>query len=159
MKLSKRMHGDVVRIAFGDGQYTYARVLEEASYAIYDLRTTEDVPIDQVVARPVLFYVAVMDQALKRGRWAVIGNLPLSGELLNPPPRFIQDPLRYDTFSIYQNGKIRTATEEECLRLERAAVWDSQHVEDRIRDHYEGKPNKWLDCLIRSGSNSRWSPG
>ena len=28
-----------------------------------------------------------------------------------------------------------------------AAVWDPQHVEDRLRDHFAGLPNKWVQSL------------
>jgi hypothetical protein len=28
--------------------------------------------------------------------------------------------------------------------LERVAVWDPAHVEERIRDHYAGRPNAHL---------------
>ncbi|MGK9337961.1 hypothetical protein KXR65_18390, partial [Sinorhizobium meliloti] len=32
---------------------------------------------------------------------------------------------------------------EEADRLERAAVWSPEHVEDRLRDHLNGVSNKW----------------
>lgn len=31
--------------------------------------------------------------------------------------------------------------------LERLAVWDPEHVEDRIRDHYNGVQNIWVESL------------
>ena len=77
----------------------------------------------------------------------VVGNGPLENELRTPPPRFIQDALRPDQFRIYENGKIRSATKEECLGLEREAVWDPEHVEERIRDHYAGRKNRWVESL------------
>lgn len=103
--------------------------------------------IEKVCTRPVLFYAAVMDYALKRGRWAVVGNLPLPPDLVYAPPRFIQDPIRKNSFSIYEKGEIRAATKQECIGLERAAVWSPEQVEERIRDHYEGNRNKWVDSL------------
>lgn len=39
------------------------------------------------------------------------------------------------------------ATPEECAVLERAAVWDPGHVEDRLRDHFAGQSNKWVESL------------
>lgn len=144
----ERIVGDVVRINLGDGFHSYARVLPEALFAFYDSRSKQDVPIDKIITSPVLFQVPVMDHAVKRGRWIVVGNAPLDQVLLNPPPRFIQDPLRKDHFSIYEKGgKIRPATREECVGLERAAVWEPMHIEDRLRDHYAGRKNKWVESL------------
>lgn len=54
-KFAKRTIGDIVKIELGDGTQTYARVLPEASFAIYDARTTEELPIMGTVERPILF--------------------------------------------------------------------------------------------------------
>jgi len=88
-----------------------------------------------------------MNYAVKRGRWAVVGHIALDEALMNPPPFFMQDALRKDSFSLYQKGQIRPATKSECVGLERAAVWDPTHVEDRLRDHYAGRKNKWVESL------------
>jgi hypothetical protein len=151
-KRQKRTLGDVVLIDLGDGLYGYARTLEEALYAFYDCHTKQVLPVDEIVRRPVLFQVAVMDHAVKSGRWKVLGNVALDGALLNPPARFIQDPLRPDQFSLYEKGRTRPATRAEAVGLERAAVWEPSHVEDRLRDHYAGRKNKWVESLrIESG--------
>jgi hypothetical protein len=39
-KLVKRQIGDILKIELGDGTHTYARVLPEAGFAIYDARTS-----------------------------------------------------------------------------------------------------------------------
>ena len=155
-KRQKRTLGDVVSIDLGGGFYGYARTLEEALYAFYDCHTKKVLPVDEIVRSPVLFQVAVMDHAVKSGCWKVLGNVPLDGALLNPPARFIQDPLRPDQFSIYEKGRTRPATGAEAVGLERAAVWEPGHVEDRLRDHYAGRKNKWVESLkikSRSGTN------
>jgi hypothetical protein len=146
-KRQQRIAGDVVEVDLGDGSHTYARVLEEAMFAFYDCRTTEDLAVDAIIAGGILFIIPVMDHAVKRGRWIVVGSAPLNAALMNPPPRFMQDALNLDSFSIYEKGKIRSATKEECIGLEREAVWDPGHVEDRIRDHYLGRKNKWVESL------------
>jgi hypothetical protein len=58
----------------------------------------EELPVDQIIVLPILFQVPVMNYAVKRGRWVILGNAPLEGSLLNPPPRFMQDALRKDSF-------------------------------------------------------------
>ena len=147
MKRQTRQLGDIVRIDLGDGFHSYARVLEEALFAFYDSRTEQAPPIDKIIALPVLFIVPVMRYAVTRGRWKVIGSMPLDVSLSNPPPRFMQDALNLNSFSTYHKGKIRPATMEECVGLECEAAWDPDHVEDRIRDHYLGRKNKWVEPL------------
>ena len=143
----RQILGDVVRIDLGDGFHTYGQVLAEADFAFFDARLKEEIPVDQIVARPVLFIVAVMKYAVTRGRWLKIGKSPPSDALMKVRPQFIQDPLHPDRFSIYERGNIRPAKKEECLGLDRAAVWDPSHVEDRLRDHYAGRKNKWVESL------------
>jgi|SRR5882762_1686079 len=146
MKSKKRTVGDIVEIPLGDETHTYAHVLQEASFGVYDCRVHEELTMEQVVSRPVLFFVAVMDYAIKTGRWRIVGHSPLD-LLPRRPPTFIQDAMNRDSFSIYENGQIRPATREQCIGLERTAVWDPEHVEERIRDHYAGQKNKWLEAL------------
>jgi hypothetical protein len=145
MKRQQRNIGDVVKIDLGDGFHSYARVLQDASFAVYDCRTQDDLPMVQILFNPILFWVAVMDSAVKKGRWTIVGSAPLEPSLVVPPPKFIQDPMDKEKFSIYEHGQIRPAKKEECIGLERASVWDPEHVEDRIRDHYAGKVNKWVE--------------
>ena len=145
--IQKRVVGGIVRIDLGDGFHAYARVLDDASYAIYDCRVNGELPIDRIISSPILFQVAVMDHAVKRGRWVVVGSVPLDDSLMNPQPKFIQDALQKDVFRIYHEGKIRPARKEECVGLECAAVWEPNHVEDRLRDHYAGSRNIWLESL------------
>lgn len=59
----------------------------------------------------------------------------------------MQDVMNSKLFSNYDNGKIRRATKMACEGLERAAVWEPEHVEERLRDLYVGKPNIWVEQL------------
>lgn len=143
----KRTPGDIVRIDLGDKTHAYGRVLEDALFALYDGCFKDELPLSDICALKVLFQVPVMDKAVKLGRWTIVGHAPLDALLLNPLPQYIQDPIRKDRFSIYHKGQIRPATREEVVGLERAAVWDPTHVEDRLRDHFAGRPNKWVESL------------
>jgi len=91
--------------------------------------------------------IAVYKNAVTKGRWLKIGKLPLEQNLQKFPPEFIQDPIEPTQFSIYENGKIRPAKREECEGLERAAVWEARHVEERLRDHYACRPNYWVEYM------------
>lgn len=93
-----------------------------------------------------MFTVWVTNDAVTSGRWPVIGNVSLSPELEVAPKFFKQDPIS-KTFSIYHQGQETSASLAECGNLERAAVWEPSHIEDRLRDHYLGIPNQWVESL------------
>jgi Immunity protein 26 len=138
--------GDVVMIDLGNGSFGYGRVLPEPRMAFYDLKSTEPVAATEVVKSRVLFIVGVMYRAIKSDKWEVIGNVPLDESLKIEPRFFMQDILSKE-FSIYYAGKITPASREECIGLERAAGWEPGHIEDRLRDHFAGVRNKWVESL------------
>jgi len=138
--------GDVVKIDLGGGSISFGRVLEEPLIAFYDLEASEVPDLQVILELPVLFTVWVMNDAVTSGRWPVIGNVSLSPELEVAPKFFKQDPIS-KKFSIYHLGKETSASLAECENLERAAVWEPSHVEDRLRDHCLGIPNQWVESL------------
>ncbi|OUJ69797.1 immunity 26/phosphotriesterase HocA family protein [Hymenobacter crusticola] len=136
----------IVEIDLADGHYAYGRILANADFGFYDLYTTERVQdLEQIITRPLLFIVAVNTGAVNAGRWVKIGKRPLPAALQQLPLKFIQDPLALDKFELYEplTGRITPALKEQCAGLERCAVWDPSHVEERLRDHYAGRPNRY----------------
>jgi hypothetical protein len=100
-----------------------------------------------VVRATVLFKVMTMSVAVTSGRWQVVGNVPLSGDLLQPVAFFRQDPLVAGSCFISIGGVERIATQAECAGLERLAVWSALQIEDRLRDARAGKPNRWVEIV------------
>jgi len=150
MVAAKPTVGALVRIDLHDGNNGFGRVLGHSEIAFYDKRiaSTDQVDVDDVVRSPVLFVVSVMDSAIGSRRWPVIGVRALEAALREPREYFLKDKLS-GKFSKYRGdtGSMREATFEECRRLECAAVWDPEHVEDRLRDHFAGRSNKWVEQL------------
>jgi hypothetical protein len=133
-------------VPLGKGWHAYAWTLPEADFAFFDLRTRSALPVEEVVRHPIAFRVAVHKPAYNIGRWQRVGKAQPPPALLAPTPTFIRDLLNGE-YSIYLLGDIRPATRAECLGLERCAVWDPEHVEDRLRDHFAGLPNQWVESL------------
>jgi len=141
----KHAIGDLVGIQLDPKSHAYARVLGGAAYAFYDKQSTLDLTPAQVQALPIAFFAAVMDTA--KARWERIGIVQGLPELI-PPPRFIQDPLRKTSFSLYWNdGTITPASEAECHNLERASVWFPDQMEERLRDHFAGRQNPCVEAM------------
>jgi hypothetical protein len=144
--------GTFTRIPLADGTFGYGRVLPNPYIAFYDFRTAEpSSDLDAIESQPVLFTQAV--RLFKYDRWANLGKRKLTGEVARPVVRFMQDLADYRQCTIYDSeGMSRDATPEECIGLERAAVWDPHHIEQRLLDHFEGRPNPFEEqARVRLG--------
>jgi hypothetical protein len=147
----RRLVGQVVKIDLKDGTCCFARALERPLFAFYDkqFRINDNPSVEEICALPILFKLWVMTYAITDEIWQVIGRLPLTEELKEIPKFFKQDAMN-DELCIYQSipelapSYSYSATYAEVQGLERAAVWSPHHVEDRLRDHYAGRPCKWI---------------
>jgi hypothetical protein len=150
-KRVRRREGDVLKIALGDGRHSYAQVSGDPLVVFFGGAFTDDLPLSRVPHLPVLFRIWVHDDAIKKAFWPVIGNQPLTTENAAEPFFYKQDAVT-GALSLYHSnfadtGWERPASATECEGLECAAVWDPLHVEDRLRDHYNGRPNEWFESL------------
>ncbi|MGJ7609122.1 Imm26 family immunity protein [Variovorax sp. LT1R20] len=131
--------GSLVRIELENGWDMFARVLEhaEAGFYKYAVKRKEPVDVEEIYSLPMAFIVAVMNSAYRDDRWAVVGRKKLEPLLLEPRRNFIRDSISGE-FSLYMtnDGSIRPSTQEECIGLEEAAVWSSEHIEERLMDYF-----------------------
>ena len=78
------------------------------------------------------FFVCTHDNAIKDGSWPFIRNIPFTSEEESyPPDQCVVDALTGE-LSLYHRGEIIDAPYEVCKDLEVCAVWDINHVEDRL---------------------------
>jgi hypothetical protein len=138
--------GDVVRIDLGNGNFAYGRTLASPLMAFYDLQSKMPVEAVDVVRAPILFTIWVMKCAIKSPKWEIVGNIPPSEDLMTSPKFFKMDMIDRN-FYIYENDQFNPVSREACIGLEPAAAWDPEHIEDRLRDHFAGVPNKWVESL------------
>lgn len=148
-KRQRRTLGSILEIDLENGYFGYAQIINDdiMFYDIYsdtkvsDLKLLED--------RKPLFFLGVYDDVITKGRWKIVGKLPIKEENKIVPNKFIQDSLNPNSFELYNpnTGEIIPSKREEVEGLECAAVWEAEHVEDRLRDHYHGKSNVWVEQL------------
>ena len=95
-----------------------------------------------------LFIIGVYKIAYTKGRWGeVLFRVP-KDRLPAIPLTFRQDQLNPKNLYIDDHlGNARRATPEEIVGLEPTAVWDAEHVESRIADHWRGVPNVWVESM------------
>jgi hypothetical protein len=150
-----RIHepGTFVRIPLADGSFAYGRALHPAFDAFYQYRSLEpESDLDKIASSPVLFRISVRHQ--KSSHWEVIGWRELEERLNQPIIQYTQDKGDASRCTIFDTlGHERVARAEECVGLERWAVWDEHHVEERLLDALMGRPNatveRWNARLLR----------
>ena len=142
--------GSIIELNIHDQYFCYAQILTEADCAFFDYKSIERLKDLSILEKAdILFIVAVYNDVITQGRWMKVGKLEIRQSLKNKPMKFIQDSLNHAKFEFYNpnNGEITPATRKQCVGLEYAAVWEASHIEDRIRDHYEGKRNVWVEKM------------
>lgn len=143
-KRQKETIGSILEIPIEDKYFTYAQILPEVC-VFFDYRSVSPLRDFTVLQNaPILFFLCVYKQVITQGDWLKVGKMPIREDCKVVPNFYIHDDFT-QRFSMYitETGEIVPSTKEECLGLEEAAVWDSNHVEDRIRDFYLGIPSIW----------------
>lgn len=142
----KILIGALVELDLGDEGVAYARIVSQSELAFYDrLVKGKSSSFETMYGEPIAFVISVMNSAVRSGRWKIVDNKPLEPELAQERRYFMRDVLT-GQYAIYYSvtGDIYPSSAELCANLERAAVWDAEHVEDRLRDHFARRPNVWV---------------
>jgi hypothetical protein len=149
MAKQRRIKGAILEIELGDGLFAFGQDVD-SDILFFDYFSK--IPLSDVTVlcdKKALFFLGVYNDVITSGRWKRIGKLPIKQEYQASPFKFIQDSLNLEHFELYNpnTGEITKATKEQCEGLECAAVWEAEHVEDRLRDYFYGRPNKWVKQL------------
>lgn len=138
--------GSILEIPIDGKYYVYAQILPEAQYVFFDYHSP--IPLSDfsiLESVPILFVIAVYDYVVNKGLWLKVGKLPIRNDLEIMPMKYMYDKFnnKYDLYNP-NTGEVTPSTKDAVRGLERAAVWGENHVEDRIRDYYNGVPCIWL---------------
>lgn len=142
----KRKEGDIFLIELEKGFFSFGRVLKEPLMAFYNYSSDHIIHLEEIISKPIAFIIWVTNDSVESGRWPILGNIPLEDKF-NESIKFFKQDLISKKLYIYENGIEKISTKEECDSLERAAVWSPNHVEDRLRDLFNGVPNKWVESM------------
>jgi hypothetical protein len=137
--------GNAFKVPVSGDRVAYGVMLDTRPYfAFYSELPSES---ESHVETP-LFFAAVHKSAYSTDRWGVpVLRLPKSS-LPAIPPFFLQDVLNPAQCEIVDHhGNSRNARPEDCVNLERSAVWEGEHIEQRLLDHYEGRENDDLESM------------
>ena len=134
-------------IRMPESSFGYCRLLTFPYAEFLELNAREAIDDATVLdASRVLFAVAVHRACLRR--WiakSVQTRLPVTEEL---PIVFTQNVTNLDQCSIRgPDGMTREARPDECVGLERAAIWPAREVEARLWDALSGRTNARVESL------------
>ena len=145
-KRQKWSKGALVQVPLGGESYCYAQMLSAPEYAFFDSRDLIDPTPKEIISQAVIFRLWVMRYAHSKGRWLKCGKASVPDFLQSEVARYKQDAITGE-LSLYLDCQEEPATVEDCKGLECAAVWDPEHVEERIRDFYQGRKNIWVESM------------
>jgi len=149
MKRQRRTIGSILEIDLGNGYFNYAQIIND-DILFFDVYVKEKLDdITSLDSKSPLFFLGVYDDIVTKGRWKIVGKLPIKDAYKNVPLKFIQDAIDKSRIDIYNpnTGEIKKGTKKQAEGLECAAVWEAEHVESRLRDHYAGRENIWVNQL------------
>ena len=139
--------GNVVAIPLEDGGYGFGVVITSSLMGFFDVRgNSPDMPED-IEKRNILFSLWVMDYAIGKKYWAIIGNIEVPNNIDKHPWFYKFDVISKKYSLTKDGGDEKPATLDECKNLESAAVWDPEHVASRLTDHFAGRVNVWVNQL------------
>ncbi|ADE53611.1 immunity 26/phosphotriesterase HocA family protein [Coraliomargarita akajimensis] len=140
--------GNVVEIDLGNDRIAYGMVIDFPLVAFFDKVTNknETLNLEEIRGLPIAFKIWVMKFAIGKNGWKRIGTSQLKEEEKESPWFYKFDQIA-KRFSIVRGHEEKNSTRDECLELECAAVWDPEHIVSRLNDHFDGKPNHWVESL------------
>tara|TARA_Y100001968_G_scaffold320952_1_gene354624 strand:+ start:573 stop:998 length:426 start_codon:yes stop_codon:yes gene_type:complete len=129
--------GNYIQIPLDDNRYCYGVVTITERLAFVDYCDAKALEPDEIVALPILFEISAAKYTIGKNGWLVAGKADLN-ERFETKPFFYKKDIISGKYSIVDSTWMNEvpATETECQNLEKAAVWEPCHIEDRLRQHF-----------------------
>lgn len=135
----KRIAGNIGALPLPDGRYAFGRVLEQSNVEFYtQIGTSEtDLPEKWEVWFTVCAYAGFFKQM------KLVGKRPfISEDERYAPAKYVYDVIG-KSYSLYIRGEMIPSDYERCKGLDRASVWDYEHIIDRIMG-----TGKWPSLIL-----------
>lgn len=146
MKRQQETVGSIVQIHINDEFYVYAQILPHGLLAFFDYKSdTELSDLNVLKIAKILFITSVYKYVITKGIWLKVGKIPIREDLQVLPLGFIYDRISKKFFTYNpETGESAPTTIDVARNLERVAAWDDKQIEERIKNHYDGIPCKWM---------------
>lgn len=129
----KFKQGDVFEINLSNNSKGFGIVLIN-NWGFFNLflHTDETLRLDEIFSSEMPLRLWVSDFVLKKGLWRIIGNVEISEEHKSQEYFFKQAPITGQVWRTLTGAEEWPITIEECKDLEVAAVYDPEHVIERL---------------------------
>lgn len=141
--MRKRNPGDIYAISLPDGTFAFGRAMHRASMQFFRF-TSRAANIPASALNDVLFTVSVHKRFYADPRVQCVTTVPFVNDSEAWPPNgYTYDPIgkKYSLYN-YQLGTRTPSTRQACADLEPVAVWDVQHIIDRLTGETD-----WLQAI------------
>lgn len=139
--------GAIIEIDLMDGTFTYAQLLESPKIQFYNIKRSrlEECPsFDKILESSKIFQLSVYPEAV-RSEWLRLGKVCYDSEKNVYPSKYTIDSIT-DAITIWKaGGGTYPGTIEDIKGLEYLAVWEYGAVEQRLRDHFAGRPCWYME--------------
>ncbi len=131
-----------------EGMYAYGQVATDVDSIFFDHQDKEDIWTDplEILEKPIAFYATVDRYVLKEGLWEILGVYPVKPEHQVFPESFGYDVFK-NRYFFWRDNKAKgfpdkiPCTVEETYGHEYLTSYGHGSIEQRLRDHFAGRPN------------------
>ena len=132
--------GMVYEINLGGGHKAYGIVAVGGDVGFVNLTSEYRPSMSVIKDAEVALRVYVTPDVFDPTGWEFIGEIELPLELKSHG-KYRRQPVGSNNIFLDYNGHSEPITAEEASRLEVAAAWHKHHIEERLKDHFAGRPN------------------
>jgi hypothetical protein len=147
MKNKRLNPGAIVKIPIDKDTFTYARILDDHDYAIYNCRTSNQIAdLNIIIQSPILFVARVDNFAILKGRWTVVGTIELDNRHKIVPKYFDPDLTNPELYGEYfkKYEEVEKYFTYEIGGLQDGGMHSAEHIENRLHDYYYGYPDRYI---------------
>lgn len=117
--------------------------------AFFDFRSKNELEdVEEILRHRIAFRVPVAPDAAASGGWRLLGIAQLRGQLAERAC-YRHRPVGSQEAYLYKAGVSSPASPEELEGLEDLSTWFSTHVEERLEDHFAGRPNRHVEMMAK----------
>lgn len=128
------------------GAVGYAQWLADGTARFFLYSGPVLAPAEAILKLPQAFRVFVYKDTPRLHGWAKVGKATIPEELESPLHYAMKDAIS-GKLSVYYEGAMRPATEDDVRGLETAAVWAHAHVIERLEAQLSGRSSEYLASL------------
>lgn len=132
----KFKEGDFFRIPLSNGRFAFGRVLKN-SWGFYNyISNSGEVEISNLLDANYAFKIWVSEFALNKGIWEIFANAELNDSESQKEFFYKQDKINHKVWKTLTGAEEEPITTADCENLELAAVYDPEHVVERLEYYF-----------------------